>query len=323
MQLSEDIKKQIVEAVKSYAIEKGMTNPKTGNIHGTNLGKFLDISVSYMSYILNDKWNEIKAGENTIQLPDHHFLKMADKVNFKLEQTVWKHFDNDNFVMAYDFFDYLREKRAYGILDAEVGSGKTYSAEQYLHDNPVGTYLVTCDEFMAATQFGLELNKQVGGFQPRNLYQMVQNIEHELGNLIGKGITPMILIDESENLKPKSYGAIKALCDRLLGKVSIVLIGANDYEKTLKRRAIRRMACFPQIYSRFKGNIRYLHQLNSAEVVEVCNQLGIKDRAVHNYLITVTDNWRDLSQHIEKIFDEHLDTGEPITLAMVKRLFDK
>lgn len=323
MQLSEDIKKQIIEAVKTYAIAKGMTNPKTGNIHGTNLGKFLDISVSYMSYILNDKWNEIKAGDSTIQLPDHHFLKMADKVGYKMEQLVWKHFDNDNFIMADNFFAYCREKKAYGIIDAEVGTGKTYSAEQYLKENPLGTYLVTCDEFMAATQFGLELNKKVGGFQPRNLYQIVQNIEYELGKKIAKGITPIIIVDEAENLKPKSYGAIKALCDRLLGKVAIVLIGANDYEKTLKRRAVRQMACFPQIYSRFKGNIKYLHQLAKPDLVEVCNQLGIKDRAVHNYLISITDNWRDLKQHIEKIFDEHLDTGEPITLVMVQRLFDK
>jgi DNA transposition AAA+ family ATPase len=323
MHLSEDSKTQIVEAVKAYASDKGLTHSDTGNIHGTRLAKFLEISVSYMSYILNDKWNEIKAGEKTIQLADHHFLKMADKVGYKLEERVWQHFDSHNYMATYNFIEYCREKKALGIVDAETGSGKTYASEQYQRENPVGTYLVTCDGFMAATQFGLSLNKLVGGFQPRNLYQMVQNIEEQLSDMSAKGIDPIIIIDEAENLKPKAYEAIKAICDRLLGKVAIVLIGANDYAPWLKSRAAKRMACFPQIWSRFKGNIKYLHRLNKAELVEVCKQLNINDVAIHNYLMALTDNWRDLSNHIEKIFDEHFETQEPITLGLVKRIFDK
>ncbi len=319
--LTEVQKSEIIEAVKAYATAKGMVHDKTGNINQTQIARYVGVSGSYMSHILRGKWNEIPAGKELVQLADTYFLKMAEKVGYQLTTENWKHFDSDNYISIVNDLNDARARGQNKVIDGATGSGKSYAIKRYQRERPNGTIVVTCDSFMTNTDFGRALNEAVGGIPSRTMYVLVRNIEEQLTVMYDKGYNPIIIIDEAENLKDSSYGAVKAIIDRVVGKVPVVLVGANNYIQKIRNKAIRQHSCFPQVWSRFKGGQSDLFKLNSEELKQVCASLGIKDKAVIDYLLKITDNWRDLSDHIKALMAEHHETGRPIDLIMAQTIF--
>jgi len=318
--LTEVQKSEIMEAVKAYAVDKGMVNDRTGNINQTQLARYVGVSGSYMSHIIRGNWNEIPAGKDKVQLADTYFIKMAEKVGHQLERTSWKHFDTDNYISMVTAIEDARKRGQNRIIDGETGSGKSYAIKRYQRDRPNGTIVVTCDSFMTNTNFTCALNDAVAGIPSRTMWVLVRNIEEQLMVMYDKGYSPVIIIDEAENLKDSSYGAVKAIIDRVAGKVPIVLVGANQYTQKIRNRAIRMQGCFPQIWSRFKGGMTDLFKLNAEELKQVCAAFGITSKEVIKHIAQRTDNWRDLSDHIKALINEHHETGRPIDLAMAQTL---
>lgn len=305
--MQELTKKQIVEKTSKYFESTGITQKAFAAQHG--------IHQTYISYMMQGKWNQVPAGKNkTIAIDPKYFIKVASAIGMALEEEpVWGHFETINYQLIINTLEDARAGQIRRAIDGETGYGKTYAIRKNKRENPVCTYVVTCADDLSAKGFMLELAEEVG-IKAAGMSR--PEIRKAVVRKLSNDTNPLLLIDEAENLKDGSYGAIKSMCDALEGRCGIVLIGANGYKKFLEKKADAGRGCFPQIYRRFKNGFTTLEGWVREDVEQVCNHLGITNRAVINFLFDRTRNMGDLETALTIIQRTSQKLKEPITLNL-------
>ena len=112
--------------------------------------------------------------------------------------------------------------------------------------------------------------------------------------------SPVILVDESENLRPATYGSIKALYDNLQHYCGMVLCGANNFMDGLRKKAMQGKGCFPQIYSRFSAEPVFLTTLTKEDVKMICKHNGIADKETVTEMYQRSSDFRELDRNIKR-----------------------
>lgn len=289
--ITEIQKEQIVRGMEEYISLHGLSNNKFAK-------NIVEIPASYVSALVNRKWNAMPAGSKLVKIEDKYFQRIAEKVGIELEETFWGHFDTDNYQAITIAMNDARMSKLPIAIDGETGAGKTYAIREYRRQNPSETYLVTCADDLTSKSFMIELAEAVGIKAIGATSTLRKNITRKLND----DANPLLIIDEAENLKDGAWGSIKSMMDALKGKCGIVLIGANDFETTLAKKASRMKRSFPQIYSRIKeGGFTPLFKLSMDDVSLVCSSLGITSKRVINYLFDSCNNMRELSGAVTKL----------------------
>lgn len=178
------------------------------------------------------------------------------------------------------------------IIDGRTGIGKTFCIMQFAKEHPAETFRVRCSRDMSAKSFLQAVARAVGISDQGNS----EGIRIAIGEKLLRMNYPLLIIDEAENLRDFAYGSIKALYDDLAeqGKAGIVLVGANGYAESLRRKAKRNYGCFPQIWSRFKADRVILPELELSDVTYVAKSYGIEDRGHIVNLSQECEDYRDL-----------------------------
>jgi hypothetical protein len=320
LQLSNPLDTKSKELIVQTAIEFFESKPDGFSVTG-----FLD-SVEYNNkttwhYMKNRKWDEVKSTregkEIFSSIKDRVFLKLAAAIGMETTSS-WRHFNTDNFMFVCNKLDAMRANKLPGCIDGDTGAGKSYSIDRYRKEYPGNTYVVTCDGDMSVKDFVVSVAEAVGCETEGTKIDIRKRITK---TLIRKD-SPLLVIDEAENLKVGAYDGIKAMMDALKGICGIVLVGANDYEEKLKKLAERKKNSFPQIYSRLKqGHFERLMPFDDDDVTIICQQMGISNPEVVSYLAAICDNMRELEGCVSDLIDESLRTGRPIDFDMCKVLF--
>lgn len=309
MQITEQIKEQIVQAAEAYIQTTGISNRQFADLAKVN--------PSYFSAMVNRKWNEVQAGDKTVAIADKYFIQTAKAAGHALTVQGWGHFDTVNYLYCMQTFDEARHTKMPKVLDGETGSGRSYAATMYKQQHPQETYIVTaCGDL---TSKGL-------------LIEIAEAVKSETigsGSRLRKGIVarllkdanPLLIIDESENLKDGAWDSIKTMMDALKGHCGIVIIGANRFEQTIRAKSDRMQRNFPQIYRRMKeGGIKKLVPFELTDVRDICIDLGISDVKVQQLLFDHCRNLGELSGAISNVLREC--ASDAVTAQKVKRILD-
>jgi DNA transposition AAA+ family ATPase len=309
---SETQKETIVRAFQNYISEKAISQNKFAGM--------VDVNVGYLSAMANRKWNEMQAGSKTVKIDDLYFNRIAQYLGLNLSENFWGHFDTDNYISIVNTLEDARRMKERKALDGATGTGKTYGVTEYKRQNPAGVYLVRCADDLTAKSFMLEMAEAVGVKEFGNRAQIRKAI---VKKLLSDTNAPLLIIDEAENLKDGTWGAIKAMCDDLEGHCGIVIVGANQFQQKLSKKAERNIGCFPQIYRRFKVGFNSLFELSLEDVQNVCNQLGIKTRQVQNWMFDHCKNFGELSNALVIVQREAARENAPITPDFCKTVLSK
>lgn len=282
---------QLANALEEYIKGKNISQNQAAKKMGIK-------SPSYITHILAGNFDKIPAGKNSDGSP--RYTRISDQVikkvsNFlRIGVDVW---ETKNYKEIMTVLIEAKHYSEHRIIDGSKGLGKTFTAKQFKKQAPNETYLITCSEDMNPKSFMVELANLIGSPSVGDR----RTIRLRVAEKIKKMNQPIIIVDEAENLKPSTYGSIKALYDDVEDYCGIVLIGANDYLKRLKKQADAGRSCFPQLYSRFSADPAMLHPMSYADVKDVCLINGINEKQTINMLFDQCADFRELDRMIKRI----------------------
>lgn len=232
----------------------------------------------------------------------------------QVNDSEWQHFDLDNFELCMATFEDARLDGLPRAIDGRTGSGKTYAAMHFQGQFPQSVVLITCagdlspKGFIRELALALKLNPEGTAYALR----------YRITRALYATDRPVLIVDEAENLKDPAWQSLKAMMDALIGVCGIVVIGANELEASMLKKANRLKNPFPQVYSRLKlGGITPLLGLHRREVKSICTSTGIEDQQVIRYLTNICGNMRELEGAIRKLRRESCADNCEIDMQLV------
>jgi transcriptional regulator with XRE-family HTH domain/23S rRNA pseudoU1915 N3-methylase RlmH len=278
----ESQKEQIAAALETYMAAHDISQNKVGKGSG--------VSAGYVSAILTRKWNAVNIG-------DQHFRKLQAYMGLSLDV-----FQTKNYMDVQLTLDEARRNIGYYIIDGDTGAGKTFAITDYQRQHAATTYVVKCSNAMTATQMVRRICQVVGvgvigetGAVEDRLKAIATKMNREQA---------LLVFDESETMikKSRAFGFIKDLYDRVEGRSSIVIAGANGILEQLKRKASYKVESFPQVVRRFGANPVMLSSgIDMADAVEICAANDITSRRDVAALVAACENYGTLFSKLKKL----------------------
>lgn len=275
--MTNEYKEQIFQAMQAF-FEEGNS--------AAELSKRSTVNAGYISSIRNRKWDD-HAGT---PVPEWVFRKIGStlQVNSNIVHL-------NNYLNIFGFLQECRENSEARIVDGAPGTGKSYTCKQYTLRHAQTTFMVTCAGDLNEKRFMIEMAKAVcGNIYSHNQWVLMNRpgLRREVTIKLANISNPLLIIDEAENLQDGSYGAIKAIYDELEGRCGFVLVGANDYIRTLEKKSSKwyDRSCVPQVYSRFRANPLKLESITSDDVKKAVDAYGFGEhRELYKSLLSAPD----------------------------------
>ena len=282
-----NFKAQVMEAVRK-AISPDNPNAESQ----AKLAKRADIGTAFITHVLGgpEKWANYSNGT---PVPDYVFQRLAEALGLSLDV-----FPTENYQKIYSALAEAKLEHEYRIIDGGPGAGKTFACKEFVRQNPVGTYLITCAGDLSAKELMQEIARKVGSNPEGTKSQIRRGVEQKLAKEIDS--SPLIIFDEAENLQDRVFDEIKAIHDTLEYRCGIVLVGANNFYKSLERKALKGKGCFPQIFSRFKTSAVFVGSLSPADARAICTAHGITDKKEISRIYDDCQDHRDLFRYLRK-----------------------
>lgn len=299
---------------KQALIQQAQTFISDNNISQNTLAKESAISVAYLSDMMNGKTT---TGKKDTPIADKYYYQLASYIRIELGgTTLAKHIDTDNYTTCVMAFERARKRKVVTCIDGHTGAGKSYAALQYKQMNSKNTFLATCDADMNAKDFMNEVAAAVGLV---NMTGTRYEVRKKIVERIRKHTNPLLIIDESENMRDANWGSIKRIIDDLIKHFAgITIIGANNFKKGIQNKAAKEKKNFPQINRRLKqGGFFKLQKLEVADVKEICADYNLT--GWEKILFDYCDNMGELTERIIDIKEEY-KRGQNLTHQEIEEI---
>ncbi len=307
--LNREHKQMVTDAVNNWI------DPANAERSQNKLADASKVNAAYISQIKQGIYTLNSGRGEDSQIGDNTFHKLADFLDVKFYGGLfWPELRN------YTRIDKIcrksQRKAIRYIIDGPTGQGKTFTLEKYSKLHSYVVY-VKCTMNMSAKDL---VNTLMDEMKIHGTYRGV----HEKLEAIRKRIHGqrgyLIIIDESEVVKPGIYAVIKDISDFVQNKAGMVICGYGLIGK-LERLAGKQKAGFPQLRRRFFGNIENLAAVSEQEVVEICVREGITNKGAINVVVSECKDLDKLSQWIADIKDWQKQEGRKMTGEEVAKMF--
>jgi len=283
--MNDQRKAQIAQGLREY-----LDSQKDAGMSQAKVAKRCNINPAYITSILQGKWNFHPAGGGgTSKISDAVFLKIQQTLGLNIE-----HFETENYLMVFSTCLEAKVERQWRIIDGATGAGKSFAAERFARLQSKETFLIRCKNAMNAKEFMQAIARAVGASEVGTRHRICTAIAERLLMMSD----PLLIIDESEALFKRTseggFGAIKDICDEVIGRVGIVLIGANGFLEQLQLRAANLRSCFPQVVSRFATEPVKLEVVSRQDVEMIGPSFGVTGKKELDSLYDTTANFREL-----------------------------
>lgn len=308
-------KQEIVKALKSYMSEHNMKPADVSTKTGVNQG--------YLSLILAEGSNFMynANGQNGF-IANKHFFALANLCGFKLEKEYWQLQPTPQMAATLAHLQSANEAAQTLAIIGETGSGKTYSVDLFALKFPMSTFVVTAgssdtlndliDKIMEAMSIPNEMVRKSA---------KIRAIAQKMRTIKFSGVTPTLIIDESEFLKQPGLCAIKGIHDFVKDYGSLVLIGTSQLVDNIERLKKRNTAGIPQFHRRIKMGLRILPNINTTTQFELfLNE--ITDRELKKFLLRNCNNYGELHDVLVPAMREGDRLGEPLTMELVRKVLN-
>ncbi|MEQ8685471.1 MAG: ATP-binding protein [Imperialibacter sp.] len=259
--------------------------------------KFCDMSgssTSVISFLLQGKFNQTNAS-GTIILSDNVLTKINEF--FTQGEIVY---ELANYTKVFNAIVEAKKYQQQRIIDGPKGSGKTFACLSTMKQIPRETYYVEGTTDMTSKRFIMAIADSMGvDNKGDRLTIRIRTCEKLLRDKL-----PCLIIDQAEKLPDSAFGSIQDIYDYkwLFHKMSIVIIGANDFYTSLLDKEKRKNAkAFPQFLSRFGVDPVFLQpkEKGDGSAKMICQKYhGITDRDVIAEFDQKSTDYRQLDKLI-------------------------
>jgi DNA transposition AAA+ family ATPase len=263
----------------------------------SELARKAQVNVAFMTHIVARKWDNYS---NNASIKPAIFRAIAQQLGLDIDV-----FETNNYLAVIDACSSAKLNHEYRVISGEVGSGKTFALNDFARQYPKSTYLVRCSALMTVKEFLRQIARACNVDVEASKVGLVDAIISKLR----MEESPLLLIDEAENLKDIGYAAIKDLYDGLEGKAGILLVGANRYYDYLADRARRgtsgtQRTYFPQLFSRFRTEPIHLSRMTRDEVQTIVEAYGLGGKTEVRQLHDGCNNFRELFAKVRRQLSE-------------------
>ena len=311
--MDNQVKKQIVEAAKSYASENGLVQESIADLAGINIG------------YVNAMWQgnfSIKGkeeGKSTI-IKDLYFKKVAKAVGFDYEQRYWGLVETPQYLEIYTELADAKNKGYMKMIIGETGCGKTFTVDKFVKDFPANVYKITVSNLYTIDDIINELCEKVGVNVTRGRVGRLKRVSDKLKNMQLNNQKPVVIIDEAENLQKPALKMMKSLYDSIKNYCSIVLIGTDQLINKLDALSEKNEDGIPQFCRRFKAGKRNLPPINKDKMFLPFLE-RINDEGLRKTLIGQCDNYGELNDFLEPALREADAFGVELTEQFLCNMF--
>jgi DNA transposition AAA+ family ATPase len=156
--------------------------------------------------------------------------------------------------IAHDWLEGKRQSRQSGRVVGESQTGKTMTCDAYLLRNkppqvaeaaptaPV-IYIQVSEECGAKEFFGVILRY----FNYQVVKETVAELRDRTLQILKECQVEMLIIDEADRFKPKTFAAVRDISDNL--QISVILVGTDRFDMVIKRD--------DQVHNRFRDCYRF------------------------------------------------------------------
>lgn len=214
-----------------------------------------------------------------------------------------------------------KQLQAARLLIAPTGLGKTNTIKLFKKQFEADTFIVTVGDSYKLVDVLDSLLEQLGITKWKNETRIRQKLQMVADALLKVKGKPIIIIDESENLKPNSLRMMKELFDHTFIRCSIVMIATEDIIETIHNRRRRNRTGVPQLWSRLKAGVRYITDIDKArDFVPFFKMYIPKEENLQDLLMELCANYRELHDYMHPVLLHAAKKNEDVTEKMFRIL---
>ncbi|HBV14949.1 ATP-binding protein [Chryseobacterium carnipullorum] len=305
-------KNNIISALNQWLSD----NEYTANDFSAKSG----VPENYLSYMRKNVYF-ISTGGKDVEISDKYFRMICEAIDYDPENKLaWVTRQTPQLMQM---ITYLEEARKHGytnIIIGDTGSGKTYSADIYIKQNPKDIFKVTVGSLDNISdlldKLGLAMRIPLIGSPSKKLRDITKHII----KLKLDGRAPMIVWDESEYLKQATLANIKEMHDHLYGKCALIMIGTNQLLTKIERLKNKNAPGMPQFYRRVKYGIRHLRPIDTRFKEFLTS---IADPNLRRFLQDECENYGELHDALLPAMREAEIMGEAVTENLVRKILNR
>ncbi|MDL2254991.1 AAA family ATPase [Parabacteroides sp. OttesenSCG-928-K15] len=300
-------KLEIIYGMQEYA--------KAHNLSQEAIGKQTGINVGYINALMRGKDNV-----NSVIIKDSYYKKIADVIGIRCEKVYWDTIQTPQYEMILEELIDAKQGGREKMIIGDPGCGKTYTLKEFRKAYPADTYCITVSSLHSITDIISELCDLVGVMKAGGSATRIKRLHDKMESLKLSGSYPIVILDESENLRPSQLRMVKALYDALTGYCPIVMIGTDQLLRKIERLREKDEDGIPQLYRRFKAGRRELRRIDKEKMFAPFLE-SIEDEEVKLMVMNLADNYGELNKFLEPALRESDEMGIPLTGQLYRNLY--
>lgn len=315
--MEQNLKQLIATGAAVYATQKKLANNDVARLTGINAG--------YISNIFRGNFtNEVNG--KVVPIGDKHFHKLADLAGISVKKQYWKTIATRQLVESINTLEDAKENSRTAIIIDSTGMGKTLVGDTFCIKKPLHTYRLTVSSLYKlndiinelAAMLGVDFNNGAKNSQKTK----VDMIADRLKTIHHNGGRPIIIIDESENLKTPVINMLKGLYDGINSYCSIVLIGTKEllYKLTHDRKGSTDGK--PQFFRRFKAGLKVISPLEKSKDFKVFFESFVQDSGLQKLLTGLCENYGELHDYLVPALRQADEKGLPLTEDLFRIIYN-
>lgn len=223
------------------------------------------VSAATVSQMLSGNWDLI--GEEM-------WRNVASQVGVK--QSRWAAVETVNFRHLTTVLEDAKRNSLVLAVTGGAGTGKTFACTHY-RDSHKRVYMLQCNEYWNRKVFMMELLRATG--RDATGHNTVGEMMSEAVRVLKQQEEPLLILDEADKLgDPVMYFFI-SLYNQLEDECGIVMCATSYLEKRLTQGVRLNRKGYAEIWSRLSRKCIQLRGVSPADIVKVCEENGIRDRA--------------------------------------------
>jgi DNA transposition AAA+ family ATPase len=211
--------------------------------------------------------------------------------------------------------------RGFGkLIVGDTGCGKTYTMRQFKAVQPLHTYCVTVSSLHGLKDILYDICAEMGMNKNGKPISLLKRIAGRMQDIRLSGGFPVIMLDESENLKLHQLKMTKGLYDALEEYCPIVMLGTYQLLRKIEQLREKDEEGIPQLYRRFKAGIREVRGIDK-QTAFTSFLTGVADEDVRRIVMSLADNYGELNRYLEPALRESEAMKVPLDEKFYRMLY--
>lgn len=232
-------------------------------------------------------FSRIQKGERDKLLPDSKWLRLGRELGINEKKRNWVMVETDVFLQMREEILFCKQYSKSKTFADESEIGKTETLK-YMAKTERNCFYVDCTQCKKPNAFIKKLATVVG-VSPKGKYDDMKEDTKYYLSLLDE---PIVLLDEFGALNKDAKGLVQEYWNGTEGQCSWYAVGGNAYRNQLIKGVTNDKDFFPELFSRFSGNISSIVPKEKHERQDFYKKLvtdvlsaNIKDKSMLNTLV--------------------------------------